>query len=356
MYNNTTIGMDLGNKVHKIIGLNEHGKEVLRCEVENTKAAVEAFFKEHADATIAMETGTCCRWVSKLARLHCHDAIVGNARKLRAIWQSKQKNDWNDAHMIAALARASRELFHPVMLRDDEHHDLYQLIQLRDISVRQRTQTINAIRGMCKAAGDFVRKCDAQGLFRHLEYIPETQAWKFRPLIERLGAIAENIQQYDWLIQDYADAHFKTQVALLRTIPGVGLITSCMFVALIQDPKNFGNPRDAGCYFGLTAGQDQSGDKDAPMHVTKAGNTQMRKLLVTAANYILRDSSPDSAIKRYGQRICARGGKIARRKAKIAIARKLSVVMMSMLQSGESYRDERVSNEPKSTSPGLIAI
>lgn len=356
MYNNTTIGMDLGDKVHKVIGLDERGKEVLRCEVENTKESVEAFFKQHSDATIAMETGTCSRWISKLARMHCRDTIVGNARKLRAIWQNKQKNDWNDAHMIAALARASRELFHPVMLRDDEHHDLYQLIQLRDISVRQRTQTVNAIRGMCKAGGDFIRKCDAQGLYRHLEYIPESQAWKFAPMMERLDTIAENIQRYDWLIQDYANAHFKEHVALLRTIPGVGLITSCMFVAIIQDPKNFGNPRDAGCYFGLTAGQDQSGDKDAPMHVTKNGNTQMRRLLTTAANYILRDSSPDSALKRYGLRICARGGKVAKRKAKTAVARKLSVVMMAMLQSGEPYRDERVSNDPQSTSTGLIAI
>ena len=356
MNNNITIGMDLGNKVHKVIGLDERSKEILRCEVENTKPSVEAFFKNHPNATIAMETGTCCRWISKLARVHCRDAIVGNARKLRAIWQSKQKNDWNDAHMIAALARASRELFHPVMLRDDEHHDLYQLIQLRDIAVRQRTQTVNSIRGMCKSSGDFVRKCDAQGLHRHLEYIPESQAWKFMPMVERLDTIAENIKRYDFMIQDYAEAHFKTSVDLLQTIPGVGLITSCMFVALIQDPKSFGCPRDAGCYFGLTAGQDQSGDKDAPMHVTKAGNMQMRKLLTTAANYILRNSSPDSALKRYGLRICARGGKIARRKAKTAIARKLSVVMMAMLQSGEPYDDERVGREPKPTSSELIAI
>ena len=153
MQNDITIGMDLGNKVHKVVGLDAHGNEFLRCEVENTKDAIEMFFGQHPNATVAMETGTCCRWISAIARRSCRGVLVGNARKLRAIWQSKQKNDWNDALMIASLARASKGLFHPVALRDDEHHDLYQLVQLRDIVVRQRTQVINSIRGMCKASG-----------------------------------------------------------------------------------------------------------------------------------------------------------------------------------------------------------
>jgi len=349
MENDTTIGMDLGNKSHKVVGLDGRGEVFLRCEVENTKDALEAFFGEHPHATVAMETGTCCRWISAIARRHCRQVLVGNARKLRVIWENNQKNDWNDAMQIANIARASRALFHPVELRDDEHHDLYQLLQLRELAVRQRTQAVNAMRGMCKASGDFVRKCDAQGLHRHLEYIPKGQLWKFAPTLERLGAIADSISEYDWKIREYADAHFAAEVALLQTIPGVGPVTSCAFVALAPDPKKFGSPRDAGCYFGLTAGQKQSGDRDAPMRITKAGNTMMRTLLTTAANYMLRKSSADSALKRYGMRICARGGKVARRKAKVAVARKLAVVMMAMLQTGEPYRDERVSNESAAT-------
>ena len=345
MNNCTTIGMDLGNKMHKVVGIDEGGRVFLKCEVINTKDALEAFFKEHADATVAMETGTCCRWISAIARKHCRQVLVGNARKLRAIWESQQKNDWNDATMIANIARTSHELFHPVELRDDEHHDLYQLLQLRDLAVRQRTQIINTIRGMCKASGDFIRRCDAQGVYMHPEYISTDQIWKFTSTVERLESIADSINHYDWQIRNYADDHFPNEVSLLQTIPGIGPITSCAFVALAPNPKKFGNPRDAGCYFGLTAGQDQSGDKDAPMHVTKAGNTMMRKLLTTAANYIMRESSADTALKRYGMRICERGGKIARRKAKTAVARKLAVVMMAMLQSGESYCDGRVSKE-----------
>jgi len=339
MNNDITIGMDLGNKKHKVIGLDDRGKEVLKVELVNDKETLEPFFKEHAGATVAMETGTHCRWISSLAKQCGCDAIVGNARKLRAIWESSQKNDWKDAKMLASIARTSRELFHPVSLRDDEHHALVQLIELRDIVVAQRTQSINAIRGMCKACGWQVKVADAQGFHRHIDSIPQTEMWKFAPMVERLESLAESISEYDWKIQNYADDHFKEDVELLRTVPGVGPITSCAYAAFVPDPKKFGDPRFAGCYFGLTAGQDQSGDIDKPKRITKSGSPLVRKLLVNAANYILRESSKDTALKQYGERICARGGKISRRKAKIAVARKLAVVMMAILQSRRPYDD-----------------
>ena len=149
MNNDITIGFDLGSKKHKVVGLDVCGKIILKCELSNDKETLGAFFNEHAGATVAMETGTHCRWISSLAKRCGCDAMVGNARKLRAIWESSQKNDWK--------------------------------------------------------------------------------------------------------IQDYADVHFKEDVALLRTVPGVGPVTSCAYAAFAPDPKKFGNPRDAGCYFGLTA-------------------------------------------------------------------------------------------------------
>ena len=100
--------------------------------------------------------------------------------------------------MIANIARTSRELFHPVSLRDDEHHALVQLIELRDIVVAQRTQAVNVIHGMCKACGYMLPKCDAGGFHRHLDEIPQSEYWKFEPLVDRLESLAENISMYDW--------------------------------------------------------------------------------------------------------------------------------------------------------------
>jgi len=340
MSNYITIGMDLGNKKHTVCALDQEGKVLWRREVANTPEALKPFFEENAGATVAMETGLCCRWISALAKSCGCDALVGNARKLAAIWQSKQKNDENDALLIAKLARADRELFHPVELRDDERHEMVQIIELREVAVSQRTQAVNSVRGLCKAHGVFIPKCDAACFHRVAkDAIPKGMAWKFKPMLRHLKGLATTIKRYDAMLEKYAQAHFKEEVELLRTIPSVGPITSCAFVAHVADPKRFGSARDAGAYFGLTPGQDQSGDKDAPKRITKAGSTLMRHLLVTAANYILRASSPDTALKRHGERICARGGKVARRKAKTAVARKLAVVMLAMLKSGKAYDD-----------------
>lgn len=338
--NGITIGMDLGNKKHTVCALDQAGKVIWRREVANTPEALKPFFEENAGATVAMETGLCCRWVSALAKSCGCDALVGNARRLAAIWQSKQKNDGNDALLIAKLARADRELFHPVELRDDGRHEMVQLIELREVVVSQRTQAVNSVRGLCKACGVFIPKCDAARFHREAEAaIPAGMAWKFRPMLRHLKELAETIKRYDAMLEKYAQAHFKEEVELLRTIPGVGPVTSCAFAAHVADPKRFGSARDAGAYFGLTPGQDQSGDRDAPKRITKAGSTLVRHLLVTAANYILRSSSPDTALKRHGERVCARGGKVARRKAKTAVARKLAVVMLAMLKSGKPYDD-----------------
>ncbi len=340
MSNYITIGMDLGNKRHTVCALDQAGKVMWRREVANTPEALKPFFEGNAGATVAMETGLCCRWISALAKTCGCNVLVGNARKLAAIWKNKQKNDENDALMIAELARASRRLFHPVELRDDKRHEMVQVIELREVAVSQRTQAVNSVRGLCKAHGVFIPKCDASCFHKvAADAIPDGMAWKFKPMLRHLKEVAATIKRYDAMLEEYAQKHFKEEVELLRTVPGVGPITSCAFVALIADPGRFGSTRDAGAYFGLTPGQDKSGDKDAPKHITKTGSALMRHLLVTAANHILRASSPDTALKRHGERICARGGKVARRKAKTAVARKLAVVMLAMLKSGKAYDD-----------------
>jgi len=340
MNNDTIIGMDLGNAKHVVCALGADAKVLFRCEVANGAEALAAFFKEHAGATVAMETGTCCRFVSALARSCGCAPLVGNARKLALIWKSRRKNDECDAEKLARLARADRELFSPVELRDDEHHEMVQLIGLRDVAVAQRTQAVNAVRGMCKAFGVFLPKCGAECFHKAAgSCIPKAMMWKFAPMLGHLRELKETIRRYDKLIGKYSKAHFGEEAALLQTAPGVGEITSNAYVAAFSDPKKFGKARDAGAFVGLIPAQDKSGTLDVPRRITKTGCALLRTLLVNAANYVLRASSPDNALKRYGQRIAARGGKVAKRKAKVAVARKLAVILLAMLKSGKPYDD-----------------
>ncbi len=323
------------------------GAILFRREVPNRPESLAEFFREHAGASVAMETGLCCRWISALARAQGCRVLVGNARKLAAIWQSKRKNDRNDAWMIARLARADPELFHPVELRDDEHHAMVQIIRLREQAVGTRTALVNSIWGTCKARGVFLPTCDASRFHQTAkEQLDGDLAQQVAPLLDTLEALRETIRAYDRMLETYAREHFGKETDLLRTIPGCGLVTACAFVAHVGDPARFQKARSAGSNFGLTPAQDQSGETDAPKRISKAGSGQVRHLLMTAANYILRKSSPDTALQRHGLRICARGGKVARRKAKVAVARKLAVTMLAMLKTGRPYEDRREGKEP----------
>jgi transposase len=128
---------------------------------------------------------------------------------------------------------------------------------------------------------------------------------------------------------------------LLGTIDGVGPVTTAAFLATSGDPASFGSARDAGPFFGLVPKQDQSGQTDKQKRISKEGNTLVRKLLVTSANYIMGPFGKDCDLRRHGMRIAERGGKNARKRAKVAVARKLAVVMMAMLKQQAEYRPLR---------------
>ena len=150
--------------------------------------------------------------------------------------------------------------------------------------------------------------------------------------------VSKKIALYDKLLAKHLEKHHREDAALVLAIPGVGPVTAAAFLASVGDAQTFGKPRDVSPYFGLTPRQSQSGESDRQMRITKAGNTQVRRLLVISANYILGPFAPDSDLRRHGLRIAERGGKNGRKRAKVAVARKLAVVMMALLQNRKEYR------------------
>ena len=333
-----TIGMDLGNRKHSVCGLDAGGNKVLECEVENTREALGAFFSEHAGSRVGMETGTHCRWVSALAAERGCDAKVADARSLGIVYGSRRKNDRVDAEKLARVLKFDPTLFHPVKLRDDRRHHLLQLLKLRDGMVACRTLMVNKVRGLCKARGVILRKCDAASFASWARAeLPEGLAGVFGPLLDALESVGGAIAAYDAQVGEAVEAGYGEDAGLLRGIPGVGPVTAAAFIAVAGDVSRYRRARDAGAYLGLAPGQDQSGDSDAPRPITKEGDALVRRLLVNAANHILRKNSADSPLKRFGERLCGKGGKIARRKAKVALARKLAVVMAALPMTRRPY-------------------
>jgi len=141
-----TIGMDLGDKKHQVCILDKTGKIIAEEEVAGNRAAMASFFKRYRGAVVAMETGTHSRWVSQIAEAEGLKVLVGNARKLRMIWQSRQKSDTRDAVMLARIARMDPELLCPIHHRGQQAQMDLEIIRARDLLVRERARMVNHVR------------------------------------------------------------------------------------------------------------------------------------------------------------------------------------------------------------------
>lgn len=334
----SVIGMDMGDKNHKAVGLSEDGEIVDRAEVPCTPEDVRAYLTRHPGALLAIETGTHCRWVSKLGMELGHEVLVGNARKLRMIWDSSRKNDWRDAEMLAKVARTDRSLLHPVALRDDGDQGLMRLVKSRDLLVKGRTGIVNQIRGFCKSEGVRLPKCSAESFVRREYEMPSAVSAVVKPLFAVLKELGKKIALYDKMLADTVKKLHKEEAALLEPVAGVGPVTVAAYLAAIGDVATFGSARDAGPYFGLIPRQDQSGQTDKQLRISKEGNEIVRRLLVTAANYIMGPFGKDCDLRRHGMKIAERGGKNAKKRAKVAVARKLAVLMLAILRTKSAYR------------------
>ena len=312
---------------------------VVETTCATTKAGFEeAFSKFDRSWPVVFETGTHCRWMDRLFRRMGFKTIVGNPGKIPSITKSNTKNDRNDARELARLAIADPAMLHPVFLRDEVYQQMLRFHHARNVLLSQRTQTINQIRGFAKSMGYRI-ECSSTEKFHELGKADwprelEECAW---PLMGVLKAINLKIKAYDKLIARLAERpEFKPMVERVRVVYGVGTIGSTVFVAAIGGrPDRFDRVRDIGPYFGMIPKQDQSGDDDKQLHITHAGPEIVRTALVECAGVVMMEKSKDTDLKLKGLRIAMRGGKIARKKAKVAVARGLAVAMLALLQHPE---------------------
>jgi transposase len=336
-----TIGMDLGDKKIQICVLDARGRKVREGSVTNTAAALRKYFQRYAGAVVAMETGTHSPWISRLlASLGCQ-VLIGNSRKLRMIWNNPRKSDLRDAEMLARIARFDPELLCPVHHRSEQAHADLELVKARDVMVRTRSTLINHVRGVVKAFGVRIPRCSAESLpLRALPCLPEIIRPALVPVLETIQRLTEQIRDYDRRVAIVSREQYP-ETQGLQQITGVGSLTALAFVLTLEEPQRFEKSRSVGAYLGLTPKRDQSGETDKQLRITKAGNKYLRQLLVTCAHYILGPFGPDCDLRRYGLRIAARGGKNAKKRAAVAVARKLSVLLHRLWKTGAVYEPLR---------------
>jgi transposase len=157
-------------------------------------------------------------------------------------------------------------------------------------------------------------------------------------LLETIGSLTERIRGYERQLEAISKEHYPHQTDLLRQVEGIGPLTALTFVLTLEDPHRFKRSRSVGAYLGLVPSTDRSGDRDPrEKRISKEGDEMLRKLLVGSAHYILGPFGSDSDLRRHGEKIAARGGKNAKKRAVVAVARKLSVLLHRLWVSGEVY-------------------
>lgn len=334
---NHTIGVDLGDKQNVVCVLDWNGDIATTFKVTNTRTAMRKRFAAYSGAFVAIEAGTHSAWISRLLKELGCAVVVGNPRKLRCIWQEPIKTDFRDAEMLARVAKMDPKLLRPIEHRSADAQARLAILQARDALVKSRTSLINHVRGTVKCAGERLPKCSAASFHKKApEHIPSELKAALLPLIEQIANFTEGIKKYEHEVTHLSRTHYP-ETEVLRQVPGVGPITALAFVLTLEDKDRFTKSRDVGPFLGLVPKRDQSGDTDKQLRITKCGNSQLRTLLVNVAHYVLGPFGADSELRRFGQRIAARGGTIAKKRAVVAVARKLAVLLHRLWVTGEEY-------------------
>ena len=298
---------------------------------------MEHRFRGCPRARVVLETGKHSPWLSRALQEFGHEVIVANARRVQLIARDHRKCDRSDAEALARLGRMDPLILKPIKHRSAPTQSDLALLRSREALVRSRTLQINHLRGAIASAGGQIPKCSAESFHRRAAAsIPAEFKGALLPLLTMVEALTSQIRAMDAQVESVSKERYP-ETALLRQVPGVGPLTALAYVLVLEDPQRFPTSRSVGAYLGLVPRRRGSGDSDPQLRITKTGDRMLRCLLVQSAHYVLGPFAPDSELRRYGERISARGGTNAKKRAVVAVARKLSSLLYALWVSGSVY-------------------
>jgi transposase len=330
--------LDLGGKYSYLFLIDQESGEVVEeGRLRTTPEALRRRFGSEQPMRIAIEAGTHSPWVSRVLEECGHEVLVANARKLRLIYANKRKTDEVDAENLARLARLDPKLLYPLKHRGEDSQAHMAIIRSRQALVGARTQLVNHVRGAVKSFGARLPKCPARSFHKRAsEHIPEALLPALGPILEQIGSLTERIRDYERQLEAISKEHYP-ETELLRQVEGVGGLTALTFVLTLEDPYRFERSRSVGAYLGLVPATERSGERDPQRRISKEGDQMLRKLLVGSAHYILGPFGSDSDLRRHGEKIASRGSKNSKKRAAVAVARKLAVLLHRLWVTAEVY-------------------
>jgi transposase len=333
--------MDLGDKTSRYCVLDENGEITVEESVTTTHKGMLQAFARIGRQRIAMEVGTHSPWVSRVLAGMGHEVIVANARQLQLITASSRKCDRLDARTLAQMARVDPRLLRPIRHRSEQAQTDLMKIRVRARLIEMRTIAVNSARGLAKSMGERLPSADTDQVgVELLNGLGEPLRQALKPLLDTVEALTSKIRALNEEIEQIARERYP-ETELLRQVHGVGTLIALTFILTIDDKERFRKSRDVGCYLGLRPKRSDSGESEPQLPITKEGDVYLRKLLVQAAQCILRQRAPASDLRRAGERISGKGSKNAKKRATVAVARKLAVLLHRLWVTGEVYEPLR---------------
>jgi transposase len=324
-------GLDVSMKTTFICIVNEKGKVIKELEAVSSPESIDSFISGTGlkIEKIGLESGCLTHYLKKGLQQRGYEVIGMESHRMAAILATIiNKTDKNDARGIAEALRVGhyKECIH----RSDEAVEIRTILHGRRTAVEGRTHTITSIKGHLKVYGIKLGKGSGKSFREKVEVAISTLNPRVQQVIKSLlnilDTLEEEIKELDQVVKEIGKKDEK--VKLLQTIDGVGPITALAFVAEVDDPKRFEDSKDVAAYIGLTPTQYSSGEIQRQGGISKKGSKHTRCLLVEAATTLLTRCQVWSKIKAWGLKLMR---KIGKKKAIIAVARKLAVTMHRML-------------------------
>lgn len=336
-----TIGIDLGKNMSHVCVLDRKRDVHKQIALDSTPKAFAREFRDIPSSRIVMEACGISAWVSRFLGQFGHEVIVANPRNVALISKGNNKSDRVDAEFLARLGASDLQLLSPITHRGEQAQQDLAKIKLRDVLVRTRVTLLLSLRGNLESLGLQLPKCSSESAHKKLRAaLTKEQIAFVEPMLAALETLTNSIRRYDREIEGTANKEYP-EAQLLQTAPGVGPLISLAYVLTVDDPKRFKKSRDVGAFVGLTPRRHQSGGSDPQLRITKAGNRYLRQLLVQSANYILGPFAKDSDLRTWGLKLADRGGKNAKKRAIVAVARKLATILHRMWMAKTEFNPLR---------------
>jgi len=331
-----TIGLDIGDRTTHFCVLRDR-QVVTRGSAKTTREGLDEALGDLVGSRVVLEAGSQSPWMSRHLRKQGFEVHVADPRRVQLISKDPRKTDRRDAEVLARLESGMPELLGEVHHRSEQAQADLSMVRGRDQLVQCRTSLVQCVRSLCKAFGERLPSASTVGFSKRVrELVPPMLLPAVEVLLDQIAALTASVRELDRRIAKVAEERYP-EVALLQQVNGVGPVTATAFVLTIEEPTRFEDSRRLGSWLGLCPRSHASGDSAPELRISKSGDGYLRRLLVQCAQYILGPFGKDSDLRRFGQRLAARGGRAAKKKAVTAVARKLAVLLHRIWRNGLAY-------------------